>query len=156
MNPIDLQQYIDENRIDGEIVRLETPTPTVQTAADAVGVSADQIIKSLLLIIHEKPVLAIACGTRPIDRRSIATHFDVGRRQVKFADEETVEAVTGYPAGGVPPFGHPELIETLIDPEVLTKPFVFGGGGDRHSLVRVAPTEIHRVTNATVLDISGK
>lgn len=155
MTPQDLQKFIDDNQIAGEIVRLEAPTPTVETAAAAVGCETDQIIKSLLLTIHEKHVLAIACGTQPIDRRSIARHFEVGRRQVKFADAETVEIITGYPAGGVPPFGHPAPIETLIDPEVLEKSFVFGGGGDHHSLVRISPKEIHRITKATVLHIIG-
>lgn len=153
MTPNDLQSFIDAGQIAGEIVHLTTPTPTVETAADAVGVEVDQIIKSLLLIIQERPVLAIACGTRPIDRRAIARHYEVGRRQVKFADAETVERITGYPAGGVPPFGHPAPIETLLDPEVLEKPFVFGGGGDKHSLMRIAPAEIRRVTNATVLSL---
>lgn len=153
MTPKDLQAFIEINRIEGKIVRLNTPTPTVETAAEAVGVDVGQIIKSLLLIIQEKPVLAIACGTRPIDRRAIARHYAVGRRQVRFADAETVESVTGFPAGGVPPFGHPSPIETLMDPEVLEKPFVFGGGGDKHSLMRIAPDEIRRVTLATVLQI---
>lgn len=153
MTPNDLQQYIETNAIPAEVISLTDPTPTVETAAEAVGAHTDQIIKSLLFLVAGEPVLAIACGTRQVDYRRIADHRGIGRRQVKMADAETVEKVTGYPAGGVPPFGHPQPIETLIDPEVLTQPFIFGGGGDDHSLVRMDPAALQEITNAMVVPL---
>lgn len=153
MTPSDLKQYLLDHAIEGELIHLEVPTPTVETAAAAVGAEVDQIIKTLLFLVQERPVLAIACGTRPIDSRRIAAHFSVGRRQVKFADAATVETVTGYPAGGVPPFGHPAPIDTLLDPQVLQQPFIFGGGGDDHSLLRTTPAELQRAAQAAIVPI---
>ena len=156
MTPADLAAYIENEGIQAEVVVPEVPTPTVETAADAVGGSVDQIIKSVLFLVADRPVLAIASGTRRIDYRKIADHFGVGRRRVKMADPETVQNVTGYPVGGVPPFGHPEPVDTLIDPGVLDQPAVYGGGGDHRTLIRITPDEIRRITTATVLPLTGE
>ena len=154
MTPTDLAAFIAAHGIAAEFVTPEDPTPTVETAAAAVGTTPDRIIKSVLFLIQDRPVLAIAGGLDPIDRRSIAAHFGVGRKQVKLAGAEVVERITGYSVGGVPPFGYPAPVDTLVDPAVLAQPFVYGGGGDHHTLIRLSPDEIQRVTNAEVLPLT--
>jgi len=155
MTPDDLAAFIRANGIAAEFVRPDAPTPTVEAAAEAVGTTPDSIIKSVLFLICDRPVLAIAGGLDPIDQRAIASRFEVGRRQVKLAGAADVLRVTGYPVGGVPPFGYPEPVETLLDPGVLAQPVVYGGGGDHHTLIRLSPGEIRRVTGAEVLPLTG-
>jgi prolyl-tRNA editing enzyme YbaK/EbsC (Cys-tRNA(Pro) deacylase) len=156
MTPDDLAAFITERGIAADFVRPEAPTPTVEAAAEAVGTVPDGIIKSVLFLIRDRPVLAIAGGLDPINQRAIAARYAVGRRQVKLADAAAVERVTGYPVGGVPPFGHPQPVETLIDLAVLSQPVVYGGGGDHHTLIRLSPEEIRRVTGAEVLPLTGR
>ncbi len=148
-----LRQYLTTHGVDAEILSLDMPTPTVEAAARAVGASTQQIVKSLLFMIKEEPILAIACGTDPVDRRVIAARRAVGRKRVKLADAETVLKITGYPAGAVPPFGHRQPLATLLDERVLTHQVVFAGGGEENTLVRVAPQEILRLTGAEVVDL---
>jgi len=61
---------------------------------------------------------------------------------------ESVLRITGYPAGGVPPFGHVTAVPILLDRAVVAWDMVFGGGGDDHTLLRIAPAELARVTEA--------
>lgn len=153
-NTKDLQEYMENNEISGVITELKAPTPTVLAAAEAVGVAPEQIIKSVLFLVQGVgPVLAIACGEGRIDRRRIADHFEVGKKRVKLADSKAVVHHTGYPAGSVPPFGHPEPLTTLMDPKVLEQEFVYGGGGDGSSLVHLLPADILRATRAEVLPL---
>jgi prolyl-tRNA editing enzyme YbaK/EbsC (Cys-tRNA(Pro) deacylase) len=154
MTPADLAAFIAANGIAAEFVRPEEPTPTVETAAAAVGTTPDRIIKSVLFLIQDRPVLAIAGGLNPIDRRAIGNRYGVGRKQVKLAGAEDVERITGYPVGGVPPFGYPAPVDTLVDPAVLAQPVIYGGGGDHHTLIRLSPEEIRRVTNAEILPLT--
>lgn len=151
--PIDLAGFIAEHNIAAEIVPMHVDTPTVPAAAAAVGVATSQIIKSLLFLIQGEPVLVIASGETVVDRRPLADRFGVGKKQVKLADPETVLALTGYPAGGVPPFGHPAALPTLLDRAVMAWDVIYGGGGDDHTLLRIAPGELARVTAATWLDL---
>lgn len=151
--PIDLEQFILEQRIDADVLKLKVETPTVEDAAKAVGTSVQQIVKSLLFLVDGEPVLAIACGKDPIDRRPIAAHLGVGRKRVKLADAASVLAITGYPVGAVPPFGLRTRPLTLIDRRVFEHAVVYAGGGATDALVRVSPLEIVRVSGAIELDL---
>jgi prolyl-tRNA editing enzyme YbaK/EbsC (Cys-tRNA(Pro) deacylase) len=153
--PADLARFITENAIAAEIVPVAVETPTVPAAAAALGVATGQIIKSLLFMVRDQPVLVIASGDRLVDRGVLAARFGVGKKQIKLADAETVLRLTGYPAGGVPPFGHPAPLSTLLDRAVLAWEAVYGGGGDDHTLLRVAPDELARVTGAKWIELGG-
>ena len=153
MNVSDLQTFMTQHGIHGEILHLDTPTPTVETAAHAVGTHPDQIVKSVLFLINGEPVLAIACGTARIDRRVIAAQYKVGRKKVKLADPETVFQTTGYPAGAVPPFGYHHPLPTLLDPRVLDNNQVYAGAGQENALARLSPEDILRTTQADVVDL---
>lgn len=148
LTPTDLQNFIDTHNLKGDLLLLDVPTPTVETAAQAVGAHPDQIVKSVLFLIEGNPILAVAYGLAHIDRRAIANRYGVGRKRVKLADAETVLRFTGYPAGAVPPFGHPNPLNTLLDPGILKYDQVYVGGGSGNALVRIHPREILRITNA--------
>jgi Cys-tRNA(Pro) deacylase len=150
-----LARWIEENAIQADLIKLPVHTSTVEDAAQAVGTSPSQIVKTLLFLVNGEPVVAIACGTSHINRRTIAAYFGVGRKRVKLADAEDVLEVTGYPVGAVPPFGLRQQVQTLIDPRVLEHTEVHAGGGAIDTLVRISPTEIVRVTRAVVLDLLG-
>lgn len=157
MSPIltakDLAEYLSENQIKSEILHLDVPTPTVQTAAEAVGAQVDQIVKTLLFFINDVPVVAIACGIEPVDRRPIAALYEVGKKRVKLATAGQVLDITGYPAGAVPPFGHRHPSRTLLDPRVLEHESVYAGGGEENALVNLSPQSILSETQAEVVDL---
>jgi Cys-tRNA(Pro) deacylase len=148
-----LMHFLDEHNIEAEILELSVPTPTVEDAAEAVGARPEQVVKSLLFLVDDQPVVAIACGTSRVDRRPIAAHFGVGRKRVKLGDAATVLAVTGYPIGAMPPFGQKSRLLTLVDHRVLDHEHVFAGGGSINALMRIDPAEIVRVTDAVELDL---
>ena len=153
--PADLAAFITENAIAAALVPMTIETPTVPAAAAALGVATSQIIKSLLFLVREQPVLVIASGETMVDRGILAAKFSVGKKQIKLADAETVLRLTGYPAGGVPPFGHPAPLFTLLDLAVVAWDAVYGGGGDDRTLLRVAPGELARVTSAEWIELGG-
>ncbi len=149
----DLSAYMHARGIPGEILHLSVPTPTVETAAQAVGTSVDQIIKSILFLVDEQPVLAIACGLPSIQRRAIAELYGVGKKRVKLASAETVLELSGYEVGAMPPFGHRTPLVTLIDKRVLDFTDAYAGGGAENAIVHLDPQDILRVSGAKVLDL---
>jgi prolyl-tRNA editing enzyme YbaK/EbsC (Cys-tRNA(Pro) deacylase) len=149
----DLSVYMRTHNIAGEILHLSVPTPTVETAAQAVGTTVDQIIKSILFLVDEQPVLAIACGLSSIQRRAIADLFGVGRKRVKLASPETVLEISGYEVGAMPPFGHLQPLTTLIDRNVLDFTDAYAGGGAENAIVHLNPQDILRVSGAKILDL---
>lgn len=150
----DLREYIRVHAVPAEIVYPPAPTPTVSAAAEAMEVSADAIIKSVLFIIgRSEPLLVIANGERRIDHRAIADRLGVGRKQVRIADPEQVLAETGYPVGGVPPFGHLLPIRTWIDPAVLEQRTIYGGGGDTSALLQMEAADLGLASRAEVVAV---
>ena len=148
LTPADLARFVAEHGIAAELIPMAAETPTVPAAAAALGVAPGQIVKSLLFLVRDEPVLVIASGDAPVDRAALAARFGVGKKQVKLAGADTVLHLTGYPAGGVPPFGHATRVPVLLDVAVQPWEAVYGGGGDDHTLLRIAPAELARVTDA--------
>jgi len=158
LSSLDLQSYMTARGIPGEILHLSVPTPTVETAAQALGVQPEQIVKSILFLVevaHSSPVLAIACGPAYIERRLIAARFGVGRKRVRLASPEEVLAISGYEVGAMPPFGHRQPLPTLLDRRVLGLPAAYAGGGEENAIVRLAPGDIARFTSAAVMDLTA-
>jgi Cys-tRNA(Pro) deacylase len=149
----DLKKFVERQDIAGRVIHLEVPTPTVEAAAEAVGTTPARIVKSLLFVVEGKPVLVIGSGDVRIDKKRLAAHFGVGKRRVKLADHETVEKITGYDVGGVPPFGHRRSADILIDRHVFEQDVIYAGGGSVNALLEISPGELLRVTQATVLDL---
>ena len=153
LTPEDLALYLKQHNIEGEVILLDVPTPTVEAAAEAVGVHPDQIVKSLLFLVEDKPVLVIANGTARIDRRLLCKHFGVSRRKTIFADPETVIELTGYPVGAVPPIGHRTPLLALVEPDILKQELVYGGGGSGSALMRLRPADILANVQAEVVSL---
>ncbi len=149
----ELHGFMQAHGMQGEILCLDVLTPTVESAARAVSARPEQIIKSILFIVDEHPVLAIACGLSTIGRRAIADLFGVGRKRVKLATPEMVLEISGYEVGAMPPFGHRQALRTLLDRRVLENSTAYAGGGADNALIRLDPSEIVRVSGATILDL---
>jgi prolyl-tRNA editing enzyme YbaK/EbsC (Cys-tRNA(Pro) deacylase) len=155
-NPLtsaDLQRFIDEHQIDATILPMAEHTPTVPDAARALGVEPEQIIKSLVFLVRDEPLLVINNGLAKVDRRKVAERLEVGQKRVKFASAERALAITGYIVGSMPPFGHRQKLRTFVDLAVTRLNPIFGGGGDIDAMLRLTPAELLRVSGADVLEV---
>lgn len=163
--PADLQAFIDEQGISARLVSELGETPTVLAAAAALGVESDQIIKTLLFLIERPgaaeraPVVVISNGEAHVDKALIAAHFGVGKKRVNLAPAPTVLDLLGYPAGGVPPFGHRTRLPVIVDAAVvaLEERFggvIYGGGGDDRTMMELTVTELLRVTTPLILAVN--
>ncbi|TML06323.1 MAG: YbaK/EbsC family protein, partial [Actinobacteria bacterium] len=85
-------------------------TRTAQDAAAAIGCGVGQIVKSLVFVRDDEPVLVLCSGANTVD---------AGRLGLAKADADLVRRATGFAIGGVPPYGHPARLETLVDEDLL-------------------------------------
>jgi Cys-tRNA(Pro) deacylase len=153
LSPKSLDIYCKNNGIKAEIVSLKVPASTVSEAAQAVGCSSAQIVKTVLFLVSGEPVITIANGEARIDRRAIADFFQSSKKKVRLANVEDVQRLTGYAAGGLPPFGHSQELPTLIDFRVLEQEEIYAGGGSEFALIRMRSEEIRFAFSAHVIDL---
>jgi prolyl-tRNA editing enzyme YbaK/EbsC (Cys-tRNA(Pro) deacylase) len=163
--PADLQQFLSEQAIQAELIRDVGHTPTVPAAAAVLGVEPDQIIKTLLFLVERpddaapEPVVVISNGERRVDKRKLADRCGVGKKRVNLAAADIVLETLGYPAGGVPPFGHVTSLPILVDASVVALEtryggVIYGGGGDDRTMMRLTVAELLRVTGAELVEVS--
>lgn len=153
LDAADLQQFCRERALPAQLVRLSTPTLTVQAAAEAVGCPPEQIVKTVLFMADGSPVVAVASGLARIDRRAVAEHCQTSSKRVRLASPQEVEHITGYPVGALPPFGHLESLLTLLDLRVLEQEQIYAGGGGENVLLQMAPQVIQSAVPTDVIDL---
>jgi prolyl-tRNA editing enzyme YbaK/EbsC (Cys-tRNA(Pro) deacylase) len=135
--------------LDVKVERLEASTATAEDAAVAVGCDKGQIAKSLVFVADGDPVLAIVSGAHRVDLDSLCEALDCAECRQATAAE--VRAATGFPVGGVPPFGHG--LPVVMDETLLEHEVVWAAGGDGHSLFEVDPRRLVDCTSARVASI---
>ena len=126
------------------------PMPTVEAAADALGLPVSAMTKNIVWLVGDTAVLAIAAGRARIDDRALARQLAVGRNKVGLATPERAYAISGFVVGCMPSFGHRAPLPTLIDPAVAQLDRVYGGTGDPTVLISLATSDLIRLTGATV------
>lgn len=131
----------------GEIIDVGKAVKTVSQAVKATGASPRQVIKFLVLISENGPLLAIVDGESKISFEKVRRYFG----EVRLATPKEVKEITGFEVGGVPPVG--VKIMTVVDPKVLENEFVIGGCGRTDRLCRLSPAKIVEYQSAEVLEI---
>ncbi len=125
----------------------------MERAAEALGVTADRVIKSLLFQARDgECVLVIVAGTARVDPKKLAAV--TGKDRWRLAAPEVVQAVSGYPAGGTPPIGHASKVRVLMDTKAAALDVVYGGGGAVDCMLRVRVADIRRLTGAEMHDLT--
>jgi len=132
-------------------MRLEGLAATVEEAAGAVGCAPARIARSLVFVADGDPVLCITSGAHQVDLERLAGVLDVA--EVRPATTGEVRAATGFPAGGVPPFGHG--LPVVLDEDLLGQGRVWASGGDGHSVFEVAARELADCTEAIVATLGA-
>lgn len=136
-----------------EIVEFDQSTRTAQEAADTVGCTVAQIVKSLCFVVAGQPVMALVSGANQLDERKLAELRGVGRKQVQRVDAESVKAATGFSIGGVPPFGHTTPLVVYVDADLMRFETIWAAAGTPFAVFAIAPTELVRASQGSVADL---
>ena len=133
-----------------EITEFAESTRTAEEAAAAVNSTVGQIVKSLVFLAGEQPVLAMVSGANRVDTAKLA---QVAGGSISRANADLVRAATGFSIGGVPPVGHATPLATFLDRNLLQYPLVWAAAGTPNAVFPIAPDELQRITGATVADL---
>ncbi|HEX4282585.1 MAG TPA: YbaK/EbsC family protein [Solirubrobacteraceae bacterium] len=140
------QQRLHERGLDVDVQVLPDSTRTAVEAAAAVGCEVGQIVKSLVFMRDGEPVMVLCAG----DRRVAAK-----RLGLRAANADEARAATGFSIGGIPPLGHDEPLETLIDESLRRFATVWSAAGTPHAVFE-ADTDvlISAIPGGEVVEVS--
>ena len=150
--PEQVQQALTAAGIDVRIEEFPSSTRTAQEAAATVGTTVAQIVKSLVFLAGDSPVMALVSGVNRLDpeRLTALMGATIGK-----ADPAAVRQATGFSIGGVPPIGFPAPIPTFIDRDLLQYDVVWAAAGTPRHVFPIAPNELIRITGGTVADLKA-
>jgi Cys-tRNA(Pro) deacylase len=134
----------------GEVLVMPDSTHTAEMAAAAAGCELGQIVKTLAVYAGDAAMLALVPGDRRLSDRLLATRCGVGRRQVKLASAEQVLELTGYPVGGVSPFGLPAPLPVLVDAGFERFEQVWIAAGTANAILPIGLDELVRFTSGEI------
>jgi Cys-tRNA(Pro) deacylase len=146
-----VRAVVDAGRILGLTVKPREFAESTRTAADAalaIGVDLGQIVKSLVFSVDGEVVVALVSGDNQLDEAKLAAA--AGGQRAWREDADTVREATGFPVGGVPPFGHREPLRVFIDEDLLQYEELWAAAGTPHVNFSLSPDELGRVTGGTV------
>jgi len=134
-----------------EVRQFPEGTRTALEAASAIGVGVGQIVKSLVFGVDDEIVMALVSGANTLDESLLAVAAG-GQRCVR-VDADAVREATGFPIGGVPPFGHTTALRVFIDPDLLQYDEVWAAAGTWHDVFGIEPYKLVEASGGVVTDV---
>lgn len=140
-----LRDRLHERGLEVEIRELPDSTRTAAEAAAAVGCDVGQIVKSLVFVRGDEPVIVLCAGDRRVDAERLGLHA---------AKPDRAREATGFAIGGIPPLGHERELETIVDESLRRFATVWAAAGTPNAVFE-AGTEalIAALPGATVVQV---
>ena len=135
-----------------QVVELPDSTRTAQEAADAIGCEVAQIAKSIVFRLRSSgaPLLVVASGVNRVNEKRISSQLN---DTLEKADADFVRERTGFVIGGVPPLGHIDTIETIIDEDLFQFKTIWAAAGHPKAVFELTPDELVEMTHGKVMCI---
>lgn len=99
--------------------KIDTPgVKTIDELTSYLSIDPKQLLKSVLFIADDEPVLVVCRGDHEVNDVKVANACQVSA--VRLAEPEEIEAIMGASAGFIGPIGVSENVKVLVDQAVKT------------------------------------
>ena len=139
------RRLFDSVALDAEIRVFPEGTKTAEDAAKAVGCPVSAIVKSLVFVVDDEPVVALVPGDLRLDTSRLAEA--AGGESARRASLEEVREASGYAAGGTPPFGHARQLRVFADPELRRNDPVWAAAGTPTTVFPISISDLDRLAS---------
>lgn len=134
----------------GLITTQSAPVLTAEQAAAAVRVDVGAIVRSLVFLLDDEPVLLLVSGAHRVSLEHTGTRLG---GTLTPAPDDMVAEITGQQLGVVAPLGHPTNLPTYVDSALARFPELWASGGSLGTLFRTSYTELLRVTAGIDIEV---
>jgi Cys-tRNA(Pro) deacylase len=122
------------------------------TSARELGVDEHAVVKTLVMQDDTgAPLIVLMHGDFEVSTKQLARA--VGCKQVEPCRPEVANRHSGYLVGGTSPFGTRKTMPVYVERSILDLPRIYINGGARGFLVSIAPSDLARVLQPTIVDV---
>lgn len=131
----------------GSVIEMAGNCTTAQAAAETLGVTVDQIAKSVLLLGREseKMYLFLTAGTLQVDPDAAQA---LTGEPLDRPGAARIRKDTGFAIGGVSPIGHLCPVVAFIDPRLFDFETVWAAAGTPRHVFESEPNALMRAASA--------
>jgi prolyl-tRNA editing enzyme YbaK/EbsC (Cys-tRNA(Pro) deacylase) len=149
-----VRQALAAAGLDPGLVReLPADTGTAEAAARAVDAPLGSIVKCLVFLADDAPLLVLIAGDRRADVKRLRAKLGLSKSRLRIAQPAEVLGFTGFDVGGVPPLGHRNPLRTLVDRSLGRFEIVWAAAGSPHAVFPVPYPQLVDITQGEVLDL---
>ena len=148
----DVMGFLEEAGVDFDVLEHER-TQRAADEATALGIGAEDVAKTLVLVAPNGHVRAVLAASERIDLHKVAAVVGVGAKKVHLASEDDLARdYADFELGAVPPFSGRED-PVIVDERLATRDSVVLEAGAHDRSVRLKAADLVRLTKAQVADI---
>jgi Ala-tRNA(Pro) deacylase len=148
----DVTDLLDKRGVTFEVIPHDQAYTSIAEAT-ALGISADEVLKALVLDTAAGNAIAVVPGSRRLDMRNVEKAL--GSKHVRLATEEEIEqSFPGYELGALPPLGSLYGIQTFVDPEVMQHDTVVFAAGSQTESVKLRTEDLFRGEPVTIAPLT--
>jgi prolyl-tRNA editing enzyme YbaK/EbsC (Cys-tRNA(Pro) deacylase) len=133
------------------VVELDETARTADDAARSIGCPVGAIVKSLVFVVDQTPVMALIAGDRQCATSNLTGILGLEGKCGR-ASPEIVREWTGFAIGGVAPVAHARTMPIAMDESLTRFETVYAAAGHTHCVFSIEPKELARITGAMVSD----
>ncbi|MFD9727549.1 MULTISPECIES: Cys-tRNA(Pro) deacylase [unclassified Streptomyces] len=123
-----------------------------EEAAQALGVSPEQVFKTLVADVDGALTVAVVPVSGSLDLKALAAA--VGGKRAAMADPALAERTTGYVRGGISPLGQRRRLPTVLDASASGHATICVSAGRRGLEVELSPTDLATLTSAVLAPVA--
>ncbi len=122
-------------------------------SAHCLGVDEHAVIKTLIMEDDRKqPLIVLMHGDRKVSTKELARLRGV--KTIAPCAPAVANRHSGYLVGGTSPFGTRKPMPVYLEVSILDLPRIYINGGKRGFLVGLAPTEVQRLLQPTLVQVA--
>ena len=146
------QRLFDSVDFEAQVHVFSEGTKTADDAAAAIGCPVAAIVKSLVFVVGDEPVVALVPGDLRLDTDKLSAA--AGGGEVRRAGLDEVRDATGYVAGGTPPFGHATSLRVFADPALKRNEPVWAAAGTPSSVFPISIVDLDRLASPVWITVT--
>ena len=122
-------------------------------SARELGVDERAVVKTLVMEDETgAPLVVLMHGDREVSTKALARQL--GKREIRICRPEAANRHSGYQVGGTSPLGTRKAMPVCMERTILDLPLMYVNGGSRGFLVGIAPADVRRVLQPTLVDVA--
>lgn len=146
-------RFLREHNIEPEPHVYRWEKKGANASAEALGVDAAEVIKTLILETDVgEPLVVLMDGTHEVSTKNLARILGV--KSIHPCIPKRAELLTGYQVGGISPFGTKTKMKVYMQETLLLLDKAYINGGKRGFLIRLATDDIQRLLDAECVDVA--